>query len=465
MLSTVTGTALYPPAITPPKKPLPLYRLIYRLVRNPLQAWPQAVYEEPMLVVRGPRGTAAWVADPALVDELLVQRPSELLRTRVEQRVFQPSLGDGVLTSDGALWRWQRRILAPLFRPAEIMRYAPAMTGAAEETIAKWRVSPPGSVQQIDSDMVDTTFAVIARTMLAGGEPREAAFIKRATGETLAHITWDVMFGLMRVPDWIPHPRSRRLRHLAYQLRQAVRDIVARRQANADGGADSNDLLGRLLAARHPDTGAPMTMDQLIDNVLTLLEAGHETTSRALAWTLYLLARAPEWQEKVRAEALAVAGREPIGASHAGNLPVTLQVLKEAMRLYPPVPAISRRCPEPITIGGKLLPAETTIIIPIFAIHRHRRLWTDPARFDPTRFTAEREASYPRTQFMPFGAGPRLCLGQSFAMLEATVILATLIRAARFDWDGVHLPEPVSRVTLQPRGGMPLKVTLQEPAL
>ncbi len=463
MSSTETGAALYPPTITPPAEPLPLYRIVYRLVRNPLLTVPQAVYDEPMFVVRGPRGCIAWITDPTLVEELLVQRSSELLRTRVEQRVFRQSLGDGVLTSDGALWRWQRRVLAPMFRPAEIARYAPATAEAAGETILRWRASRPGSIQQIDADMVETTFAVITRTMLAGGEPREAAFIKHATSKSLEHITWDLMFGLMRVPEWLPHPRSWQLRRLARQLRQAVGDIIARRQAEA-GGGDASDLLGRLLAARHPETGEPMTMDQLINNVLTLLEAGHETTSRALSWTLYLLARSPEWQEKLRAEVMAVAGSETIGASHAANLPLVQQVLKEAMRLYPPVPAITRRCPQPLAIGGELLPVNTLIVVPIFAVHRHRRLWSDPGRFDPERFTAEREAALPRTQFMPFGAGPRLCLGNSFAMLEATVILATFIRAVRFDWDGVHLPEPVSRVTLQPRGGMPLKVTLREHA-
>ena len=130
------------------------------------------------------------------------------------------------------------------------------------------------------------------------------------------------------------------------------------------------------------------------------------------------------------------------------------------MRLYAPVPVMSRLCVEPVELGGYSLPAGAIVIIPIFCIHRHRRLWEDPDRFDPSRFTPEREADYPRTQFMPFGAGPRICLGSAFAMTEATVILATLIRAARFEWDGKHVPEPVSRVTLQPRGGMPLKVTV-----
>jgi cytochrome P450 len=156
----------------------------------------------------------------------------------------------------------------------------------------------------------------------------------------------------------------------------------------------------------------------------------------------------------------AVAGGGRIGPEHLGALRITQQVLKESMRLYSPVPVMSRRAAEPIELGGHSVPDGGTIIIPIFCIHRHRQLWDDPDRFDPTRFTPEREAAHARTQFMPFGAGPRICLGSAFAMTEATVILATLVRAARFEWDGKHIPEPVSRLTLQPRGGMPLKVTM-----
>jgi cytochrome P450 len=201
-------------------------------------------------------------------------------------------------------------------------------------------------------------------------------------------------------------------------------------------------------------------MEQLINNLLTLLEAGHETTSRALTWTLYLLARSAEWQEQLRDEVRAVVGEGRIGAEHLGALRITQQVLKESMRLYAPVPVMSRLSVEPIELGGHSVPAGGMIIIPIFCIHRHRQLWEDPDRFDPTRFTPEREATHARTQFMPFGAGQRICLGSAFAMTEATVILATLVRAARFEWDGKHIPMPISRVTLQPSGGMPLKVTM-----
>ena len=457
-----SAAALYPPTVTPPPKPLPLRTFIFRVVRNPLLALPQGAYEEPMIGLGPGRGPVYWVTGPDLVEQVLIKRAGAFTKTHVEKQVFRRTLGDGVLSADGHLWRWQRRTMAPLFRHSEILAYLPDMAQPAEDQLAKWRTAPPGSIQQIDADMVETTFSVIARTMLMGGEPREAEIIKRATVQTLAYISWELMYALLRAPAWLPHPASWTLRRAAKRLRGAVFDIISRRQDEGGGG---NDLLGRLLAARDPETDDPMSMEQLINNLLTLLEAGHETTSRALSWTLYLLARAPEWQEQVRDEVRAVAGEGRIGPEHLGALRITQQVLKESMRLYAPVPVMSRLSSEAIELGGFSVPAGGMIIIPIFCIHRHRQLWDDPDRFDPTRFTPEREATHARTQFMPFGAGPRICLGSAFAMTEATVILATLVRAARFEWDGKHVPMPVSRVTLQPRGGMPLKVTMlrQEP--
>jgi cytochrome P450 len=234
-----------------------------------------------------------------------------------------------------------------------------------------------------------------------------------------------------------------------------VVSILARRRA---AGLEGDDLLARLARAQDPETGEPMSEKQLVDNLLTFLAAGHETTAKALTWSLYLLARAPQWQERMLAEIDEVVGTGAVGAEHIERLPVTRAVLKEAMRLYPPAPIISRRAAEDVELGGQTIRAGTFIVVPIYAVHRHRQLWEDPDRFDPERFTPEREAKYARTQFMPFGFGPRTCIGGAFAMMEATALLATLVRRVCFEWDGVHAPEPVSRVTLRPKGGMPLKV-------
>jgi cytochrome P450 len=450
-----TTAALYPPTVVPPEKPIKLQRALAVYVRNPLRVLSRPVYEDPMVVFEPARGRlVVWVTRPDLVEQVLVAGADTFSKTEVERRVLGGSLGDGVLTSVGAHWRWQRRTMAPLFRHQEILTYVPEMSAAAEALAAQWRQGG-ARVRAVDADMIDVTFDVIARTMLAGGVPAEAELIKREGTAYLANSSWELAWALMKFPTWLPHPGTWPRRRAARRLRGAVGDIVARRRAE---GTEGNDLLGRLLAARNPESGAPMGDEDVISNLLTLLEAGHETTARALTWALYLLARAPEWQERVRAEVVTVAGDAPIEAAHLPRLAITDRVMKEAMRLYPPAPVIVRMPTSEMKIGEVTIRPHTQIVIPIYAIHRHRKLWEDPDRFDPDRFLPEREKARPRTQYMPYGAGPRICLGMSFAQVEAVALLATFVRAARFDWDGRHLPEPVSRVTLRPKGGMPLSV-------
>jgi cytochrome P450 len=459
MSSLPATTTLYPPKAEPAPGPMPLYDFLYRFLHNPLRALPKQVYDQPYVIYR-PRGTPGfvWLTDPALTEKVLLDRSGLYAKTRLEQRVFQPILGSGVLTAEGAHWQWQRRAMAPLFRHNEILSYVPHMAATAEAQAVAWRKAGTGW-RQIDADMVDTTFTVIANTMLAGGEPAEGRVLKRAGHTYLSNAPWEMTAAILRLPRWMPHPGSWALHRASRAMRGAVGDIIRRRRAEgAAATAAEGDLLGRLLAARDPESGRPMSDDRLIDNLLTLLEAGHETTARALTWTLYILARAPEWQARVREEVVNVAGTGPIASAHVDQLAITERVIKEAMRLYPPAPVVARRPTQTVEIAGETFPPETEVIIPIYVIHRHNRLWQDPHRFDPDRFLPEEEKRILRTQYMPFGAGARICLGMSFAMVEAKVLLATFVRAATFEWDGKHEPEPISRVTLRPRGGMRLGV-------
>ena len=452
-----SAEALYPPTIDPPDRPLPLHKFIFQFLSNPLLSLPQQAYEEPTVVYRLPGGPMiVWVTDPELSEQILQNRDNLFVKTPMEKRVFRRSVGESVLTADGPKWRWQRRVMAPLFRHGEILSYVPAMSAAGEELVATWH-REQREIREIDSDMTDATFSVIARTMLTGGEPAESAAIKSAGTKYLSRIPWEMMWEILQLPSWLPHPGLIGLNRAARTMRDAVSVMIWRRRNSGELG---DDLLGRLLTARDPDTDEPMDDEMLIDNLLTLLAAGHETTAKALTWTLYLLARSPEWQDRVRAEILSVAGNEPITADHIARLTVTERVLKESMRLYPPAPVLARKPVRAMTLGDIEVPSNTQIVVPIFCIHRHRQLWQDPDRFDPDRFTDEAVKNMPRTQYMPFGAGARTCIGMSFAMLEAQALLATFVRAAEFGWDGHHLPEPVSRITLRPKGGMPLRVKM-----
>ena len=446
---------LYPPTVVAPERPLALRSSLMTYVSNPLRVISRPVYEEAIVTFRPvPNRMVVWVTRPDLVEQVLLRGFEDFHKTEVERRVLGGSLGDGVLTSNGAHWRWQRRAMAPMFRHQEILTYVTEMSGAGEDLVSRWR-RDGRRVCAVDQDMIDVTFDVIARTMLTGGVPAEAALIKKEGSTFLSKSSWELAWALMRIPTWLPHPGTLPMRRAARRLRRAVGDIVARRRAEDATGVD---LLGRLLAARNPETGEAMDDEHVVSNLLTLLEAGHETTARALTWTLYLLARAPQWQDRIREEVMAVAGNGRIEAAHIEQLAITDRVIKESMRLYPPAPVIVRSPVNEITLGDVTIPARSQVVIPIYAIHRHRKLWADPDRFDPDRFLPEFEKVMPRTKYMPFGAGPRICLGMSFAQVEAVALLATFVRAARFDWDGRHLPEPISRVTLRPKGGMPLLV-------
>ena len=448
--------ALYPPTLDPPAQPLSILRFVASCARNPLTTIPQSAYRDLVTCFSPVPGyKVLWLADPDVMNRVLVRDAARFRKTDLEDRIFGAAIGKGVLTAEGDEWRWQRRLLAPLFRHADIVGYVPQMVAAADQQIARWRGTASLDPQHrcIDRDMTEATFDVIIRTMLFGGAPGDLNAVREAGARYLDATSWVVAFGMLGLPAWLPHPKSLALRQSARQLRTAVAAIIDDRRRSP---VAANDLLGRLLDARDPETGAPLPHALLIDNLATLLEAGHETTAKVLTWALYLLARAPEWQDRVRTEVQSVAGDAPLQPEHIDRLTVTERVIKEAMRLYPPAPILVRTPTEPVELAGHTLKPKNLIVMPVYAIHRHRQLWTDPDRFDPDRFLPERESQLKRTQYMPFGAGPRICLGASFAMIEAKVLLASFIRAARFDWDGKHLPEPVSRVTLRPAGGMPL---------
>jgi cytochrome P450 len=443
----------------PPATPLPPLKLLLRIIRNPISSIPQAVYEQGVLAGRRARGRqVVYVTDPALVERILLGQHESFRKSPLEYRIFKETLGDGILTSQDAAWKWQRRTAAPLFRPVDLAALVPAMTAEGEAQLARWLQSPAGTTQAIAEDMSEMTFRVISATMFAGAASHATEAFWRATDTSLEWVTWELAAGMFGVPEWVWHPGKRPRRQAAAAMRAFCRDLLARRRA--EGLAGRQDLLARLALATDPETGQAMDEEQLIDNLLTFLGAGHETTAKALTWALYLLARAPEWQQRLRAEVTAVAGNAPVDHGHLDRLVLTRQVIKEAMRLYPPAPMMSRIAAAPGKLGELEIDAGTITVIPIYAIHRHRALWSEPDVFDPTRFAPEREKAHARTQFMPFGFGPRLCIGMSFAMMEAQALLATLVGGASFAWDGAWAPEPQSRVTLRPKGGMPLQVTV-----
>jgi len=452
-----TALKIVPPAVAPPDRPLGRIEFISRYVRNPLAVVPREAYEEDFIPVQSRRGPIAWVTSPAMVRAVLVDE-REKFRKLAQIRLLGPLLGKGILTSEGNDWRWQRRATSPMFRHQELMTFVPTFVRIADTLIERWRASPAGSVQAIERDMTGVTFDVISATLLPSADSGVMPAVERATASFQRSGAWAQLYAVANVPRWVPHPGRFSMAGAVLKLRKAVATVLAERRAS-ERGAD--DLLHRLIAARDPETGQAMNDEQLIDNLLTFYLAGHETTAKALTWTLFLLSRSPQWASALEEEIERVTGGAPVEPAHIEQLRLVQQVVKESMRIYPPVPMMSRQAVADAEIDGRKIRAGTSIVMPIYAIHRHRRRWQDPDAFDPERFAPEREEKIPRYQYMPFGAGPRICIGNAFAMIEATTILATLLGRARFAAVEGHEPEPIARVTLIPRGGMPLRVSLR----
>jgi cytochrome P450 len=454
------GTPFYPPRIEPSAKPLGFPFLLTKLLGNNLEAIPGQAYREPVVIAPGPP-RMAFLTDSELVKTLLLSRHADFPKGRLQVDVLKPIFGNAMISCEGREWRWQRGAAAPLFRHDELLQYGPVMSAAAEATVANWRTAPPGTIHAVHTDMMRAAFHVISSTMLAGGAEKVLQAIEQGHSDYYRGANWWVLYTLLGLPHWLPRPGGKLMRAHESRLRDAVAALIRTRR---NGAADGSDLLARLLRAADPETERTMSDELLVDNIGSFLMAGYDTTAFALTWTLYLISRSPEWEARMLEEVQRVAGSGPVTAAHVEQLVAVTQVLNESLRLFPTAPLIIRDIEEDMEFAGVSIPAGTIGIIPIYAIHRHRSYWDDPDRFDPSRFAPDRGAKRSRFQFMPFGAGPRICIGAAFAMIEATIMLATFVRAARFEVAPDFDPQPSARMFLLPKNGMPMRVTMREHA-
>jgi cytochrome P450 len=408
---------LYPPRVTPPPKPLNLPQSFIKFLSNPLLAIPESVYHEPLVVLRGPPAIA-WVTDPALVKIVLLDCCDDFPQDPLLRRVLGPLFGSSILTSEGRDWRWQHQTVAPLFRHGEILRYVPAMVAGAESAIKTWSAAPPGSTHAIDTDMVRATYHVISNTLLAGDGALIGETMEQGAADYVAGLSWSMAYAALNLPVWLPRPGRRRMHFWESRLRAAVTGLIHARRASPD---DRDDLFARLLGAVDPETSQTMSDEQLVDNLLTFLLAGHHTIAAALTWTLYLTSRASEWEARMLEEIRQVVPSGPVTGEHIDKLVTVQQVLMESLRLFPPLPVMSRYAAEDVELAREHIKAGTLIGLQIYVIHRHRELWDNPDRFDPSRFAPGRDVGYSRYQFMPFGVGPRICIGAAFALIRGHI--------------------------------------------
>ncbi|MFY9696695.1 MAG: cytochrome P450 [Xanthobacteraceae bacterium] len=442
----------------PPPQPLGL-RGLPTMWRNYIETIPRAAYEQQGVIRVRRRGSEViLVCEPELIGELLVDKAEAFRRDEVTRRSFAPVIGDSSLfLADGAEWRWQRRAVAPIFRHETLLSFVPVIAATAERQAERWRSLGDGAPTDVAAAMTRTTFDVIVETMLGGSATLDADRYSRALTASFETIPWHLIYAMFSLPEWMPFPHRREAMQARDFLHADISRIVGARRAK--GASPRPDLLDLLLAARDPEGGRTMTDTEAMMNLLTFIIAGHETTAVALTWTLWLLAKDQATQQRVADEVAAVTGGKAIGPGETEGLNFSRQVIQEAMRLFPPAPAVSRHPKAAVVFGGITLGPRTRVHVPIYALHRNAQLWDAPNAFDPDRFAPDRAKARSRYAYLPFGGGPRICIGAGFAMIEATAVLATLIRAFRFHPVSGHKPKPLARVTLRPEGGMPLHVT------
>ncbi len=475
--SKATGWTFEAQRPTGPDQVLPFWRAMVGLLNNPIGTIPEFMYSEPFHATQRGSRLFCWVTAPSLVREVLLTNADHFSKSDVEARVFRRTLGKGMLSAHGAHWRWQRQAVAPIFRPAALNALVPTMAMVARNHASQWLAadgvgdgSPGSRTVEVDAALSHLTYDVLVSTVLTGAHSIDADRMSNWQARYIKSLNWEVAAALLGYPKWAPHPTTLRLNREAAAQRACIGDLIDRERSAIAASPDAaskaearGDLLTCLLTARNPDTDDLIDRELLIDNLLTLIAAGHETTAKLLTWTLHILSHAPAWQDAVVQEIAAQCGDAPLSAEMLEKLPLTEAVLKESMRLFPPAPAMMRQVIKPLELHGRRLNEGSVVVIPVFVIHRHKGLWDDPERFQPARFMGDAADAISRYQFLPFGAGPRICLGAAFAMLEAKSALVELLRAGVFTPCGAHRPEPVSRVTLHPRDGMRMQMSPRRP--
>jgi cytochrome P450 len=455
--------SLRPVQPSPPKVPsgprgYPILGVLPRVWQHPLGYFTDAAcrYGEVISLPLGFRRVYL-LNHPDHVKHVLQDQPDRYRKSVPRVGRLKPLFGDGLTTSEGPLWRRQRRLLQPVFQHQRIVNLAPLITAATATMLEHWQiVAAQGRPLDIAAAMLGLTRQIIGRILFGHDADHELQTVGQALTAVFEHLNHRV-WAVMALPSCFPTPRNRHFRQALRMLDTFVYRLIDER-GHSQAGRD--DLLSRLVAVHDEETGERMSALQLRDEVMTLFIAGHTTVSAALAWTLYLLAQHPEVERTLAAELATVLDGRPPTAGDLPRLAYTRMVIEEGMRLYPPTWVTARLPLQDDEIGGYHIPARSVVLLSPYVLHRHPAFWEHPERFEPERFGPEQSARRPRFAYFPFGGGPRLCIGQSLAMMEMLLILAMVTQAYQLRLVPGHPVEPQAQITLRPRHG--ILMTLHE---
>lgn len=446
LAETLARAPVVPPAPKPATAVLPLWRTMLQLRRNALSTWGEPAYELEIFGRPFMGRQSFLVNHPDAVRRVLVDHHARYGRTPATIRILQPILGQGLFLAEGPAWRHQRRLVAPAFAPRSLDVAGRHILQVAEETFAGFdgRGAPAVDLLRV---MQRLALEVAGRSFFSQAMSAHGAALRTGFERYGARLARPSFLDFL-LPIEQPSPLDLARWWLARDFKRALDRLIEER-GRIPPQDPPRDLFDALATARDPETGAGLDRRQLRDQIATLIIAGHETTALSLFWSCYLLTLAPEVQEGVAAEAGAVDLSPTAAEGAVERLPLTKAVVQEALRLYPPAFTIVRMAKEPDELLGQSVPAGSLVVMAPWILHRHKRRWAHPERFDPTRFLPGAPAP-DRFAYLPFGIGPRVCIGAQFALMEATLVLARLLRAVRLELVGPRRVTPVAVVTTVP---------------
>ena len=395
------------------------------------------------------------VSDMTAIEKILVKDHRSFIKNELMWRHVRALFGKGLLTSEGELWQRQRRLTAPPFAGQQLLGYAPDMVGLTQNMLNGWK---DGQVLDVHPQMMGLTLRIAAKSLFDTTVEQDIIDMDHALNDLVGEMERRFKRPFL-IPDIIPLPGHLRYRRAIRTVERVVNRMIAERRMT--GVEERTDFLSQLMAARD-EAGKPMSDALLRDEAITLLLAGHETTALALSWTLYMLGQHPDVETRLFAEIADVVGDRPVTIDDLTHLRYTESVVTEAMRIYPPAWVIGRESVAPFEIGGQRFPAETTIFISQWVLHRDPRYFDDPEVFRPERWMGDLARTLPRFAYMPFGGGPRICIGQRFAMIEAMLALATIIQRFSVEWLRNRKVSLFPSITLRPNGGIWLRLKARE---
>ena len=395
------------------------------------------------------------VNHPDYIRPVLSQSYEHFSKRNIDYHVLAVVMGNGLVTNDGPHWVKQRRLMLPLFSHRNVNGFDETINALTSSLMNQWDAHADDEVVWLDRDMSDLTFGIVGATLFSSDIERHAGEVAEILD--VVNLAAHDPRALMALLPWIPTPYNLKFKRAKRRLDRIVHELIAVRRRAGTGG--DGDILDCLLGARDNETGEPIDEMQIRDEVVTLMLAGHETSANALAWTLYLLATHPEVEARLTEDLDAHLSGAPATAADLPSVPYLKQVVQESMRIYPPVWGYSRRAEREAEFGRYVLPAKAYVAVVPYALHRHPEFWPHPERFDPDRFHPNRTQARHSYCYLPFGAGPRTCIGAGMAMLETQLVLAQIVQRFKVRVVPDHPIETVARVTLNPRYGLPVTLS------